>query len=98
MRLALAFGARHLGLTWPNPSVGAVVVDQNEGGPRIVAQGITQPGGRPHAERMALAAAGAAGGGANPPPSLPPPPPPRPNPPPPPTPLAPPAAPGSAPP
>ena len=26
MRLALALGARHLGLTWPNPSVGAVVV------------------------------------------------------------------------
>jgi diaminohydroxyphosphoribosylaminopyrimidine deaminase/5-amino-6-(5-phosphoribosylamino)uracil reductase len=64
MRLALALGARHLGLTWPNPSVGAVVVDQNEGGPRIVAQGITQPGGRPHAERVALEAAGAAARGA----------------------------------
>ena len=33
MRLALALGARHLGLTWPNPSVGAVVVADRPGGP-----------------------------------------------------------------
>lgn len=59
MRLALALGERHLGLTWPNPSVGAVVVASGDGAPRIVAQGITQPGGRPHAERVALEAAGA---------------------------------------
>ena len=32
MRLALALGARHLGLTWPNPSVGAVVVDDSGDG------------------------------------------------------------------
>ena len=32
MRLALALGARHLGLTWPNPSVGAVVVDESGDG------------------------------------------------------------------
>ena len=32
MRLALALGARHLGLTWPNPSVGAVVVDASGDG------------------------------------------------------------------
>lgn len=58
MRLAIALGERNLGLTWPNPSVGAVVVDDFGDHPVILAQGITQPGGRPHAERMALAAAG----------------------------------------
>jgi diaminohydroxyphosphoribosylaminopyrimidine deaminase / 5-amino-6-(5-phosphoribosylamino)uracil reductase len=63
MRLALALGDRHLGLTWPNPSVGAVVVD-GRGEPRILGQGITQAGGRPHAERLALAEAGAAARGA----------------------------------
>ena len=63
-RLALRLGERHLGLTWPNPSVGAVVVDQADGDCRIVAQGITQPGGRPHAERVALESAGAAAKGA----------------------------------
>lgn len=58
MRMALAIGARHLGLTWPNPSVGAVVVDESGPEPVIVAQGVTQPGGRPHAERVALEMAG----------------------------------------
>ena len=58
MRLAIALGERHLGLTWPNPSVGAVVVDESGEAPVIIAQGATQPGGRPHAERMALEAAG----------------------------------------
>jgi diaminohydroxyphosphoribosylaminopyrimidine deaminase/5-amino-6-(5-phosphoribosylamino)uracil reductase len=64
MRLALALGQRHVGLTWPNPSVGALVVDESDGAPRIVAQGITQRAGRPHAERIALDAAGAAARGA----------------------------------
>src|SRR4051812_7117273 len=64
MRLALALGARHQGRTRPNPAVGAVVVAGSEREPVIVAQGITQPGGRPHAERVALAAAGAAARGA----------------------------------
>ena len=55
MRLALHLGERNLGRTWPNPSVGAVIVSfQNENTPVILAQGITQPGGRPHAERVAL--------------------------------------------
>ncbi len=58
MRLAVALGSRHLGLTWPNPSVGAVLVDASGEAPVIVAQGITQAGGRPHAERMALQVAG----------------------------------------
>jgi diaminohydroxyphosphoribosylaminopyrimidine deaminase/5-amino-6-(5-phosphoribosylamino)uracil reductase len=64
MRMALALGERHLGMTWPNPSVGALVVDASTGELRIVGQGITGAGGRPHAERQALAAAGEAARGA----------------------------------
>jgi diaminohydroxyphosphoribosylaminopyrimidine deaminase/5-amino-6-(5-phosphoribosylamino)uracil reductase len=64
MRMALALGDRHLGMTWPNPSVGALVVDVPDGEPRIVGQGVTGFGGRPHAERQALAAAGEAARGA----------------------------------
>lgn len=55
MRLALALGLRHLGRTWPNPSVGAVVVAEDGA---IVGQGVTAPGGRPHGEPLALAEAG----------------------------------------
>lgn len=58
MRLAIALGERNLGLTWPNPSVGSVLVDETGPGPLIVSQGATQAGGRPHAERVALMAAG----------------------------------------
>ncbi|WP_262271264.1 bifunctional diaminohydroxyphosphoribosylaminopyrimidine deaminase/5-amino-6-(5-phosphoribosylamino)uracil reductase RibD [Microvirga yunnanensis] len=58
MRLAIALGGRHLGLTWPNPSVGGVLVDESGDRPVILAQGVTQAGGRPHAERVALEAAG----------------------------------------
>jgi diaminohydroxyphosphoribosylaminopyrimidine deaminase/5-amino-6-(5-phosphoribosylamino)uracil reductase len=64
MELALALGRRGLGRTWPNPSVGAVVVRRESAGPLIVGRGWTQPGGRPHAETEALARAGAAGRGA----------------------------------
>ncbi len=64
MRLAIRLGERNLGLTWPNPSVGAVVVDESGAEPLIIAQGATQPTGRPHAERVALAAAGARARGA----------------------------------
>jgi len=60
MRHALGLGARGLGTTWPNPAVGCVIVQ----GTRIVGRGWTQPGGRPHAEAMALAQAGAAARGA----------------------------------
>jgi diaminohydroxyphosphoribosylaminopyrimidine deaminase/5-amino-6-(5-phosphoribosylamino)uracil reductase len=60
MRLALALGHRNLGRTWPNPSVGAVVVKDG----RIVGQGVTEIGGRPHAEPQALAMAGEAARGA----------------------------------
>lgn len=64
LRLALALGRRNLGRTWPNPSVGAVVVEEDGDAPVIVAQDVTAPGGRPHAEPLALAAAGAAARGA----------------------------------
>jgi diaminohydroxyphosphoribosylaminopyrimidine deaminase/5-amino-6-(5-phosphoribosylamino)uracil reductase len=60
MRLALALGARGLGHTRPNPSVGAVVVKDGV----IVGRGWTQPGGRPHAETQALKRAGEAAQGA----------------------------------
>lgn len=64
MRMALRLGERHLGLTAPNPSVGALVVRHDPEGPTVLAQGITQRGGRPHAERIALESAGAAARGA----------------------------------
>jgi diaminohydroxyphosphoribosylaminopyrimidine deaminase/5-amino-6-(5-phosphoribosylamino)uracil reductase len=62
MRLALALGRRGLGTTWPNPSVGAVVVEPETG--RILGAGVTAQGGRPHGEPLALAEAGAAARGA----------------------------------
>ncbi len=60
MALALALGRRGHGNTWPNPAVGCVIVKDG----RIVGRGWTQPGGRPHAEVVALAQAGAAARGA----------------------------------
>lgn len=61
MQLALALGRRGLGQVWPNPAVGCVIV----AGGRIVGRGWTQPGGRPHAEVVALAQAGEAARGAS---------------------------------
>jgi diaminohydroxyphosphoribosylaminopyrimidine deaminase/5-amino-6-(5-phosphoribosylamino)uracil reductase len=64
MAMAFALGHRGLGHTWPNPSVGAVVVQDNDTtGPLVVGRGWTQPGGRPHAETEALRRAGAAARG-----------------------------------
>ena len=60
MRAALALGRRGLGATWPNPAVGCVLVRDG----RVVGRGTTQPGGRPHAEAVALAMAGPASRGA----------------------------------
>ena len=54
MRSALALARRGLGSTWPNPSVGCVIVRAG----RVIGRGITAPGGRPHAEPRALAMAG----------------------------------------
>lgn len=47
-------------LSRPNPAVGAIVVNQGI----VVGRGWTQPGGRPHAEAVALQQAGAAAQGA----------------------------------
>jgi len=56
MRHALALASRALGRVAPNPAVGCVIVSKDG---HIVGRGWTQPGGRPHAETVALAAAGA---------------------------------------
>jgi diaminohydroxyphosphoribosylaminopyrimidine deaminase/5-amino-6-(5-phosphoribosylamino)uracil reductase len=50
MGAALALASRGVGLTAPNPSVGCVLVRAG----RVVGRGWTQPGGRPHAEAVAL--------------------------------------------
>lgn len=60
MALALSLGRRGMGRCWPNPAVGCVIVKDG----RIVGRGWTQPGGRPHAEVVALAQAGTAARGA----------------------------------
>jgi diaminohydroxyphosphoribosylaminopyrimidine deaminase/5-amino-6-(5-phosphoribosylamino)uracil reductase len=54
MRAALALARRCVGQTGPNPAVGCVIVREG----RVVGRGWTAPGGRPHAETVALAAAG----------------------------------------
>ncbi|MDB5650665.1 MAG: ribD [Hyphomicrobiales bacterium] len=54
MAAALAMGRRGLGNTSPNPAVGTIVVRDGV----IVGRGATQPGGRPHAETVALSDAG----------------------------------------
>ena len=54
MRIALSLACRGLGRTWPNPTVGCVIVNENN----IVGRGWTQPNGRPHAETEALRRAG----------------------------------------
>lgn len=64
MDVALRLGRRGLGTTWPNPAVGAVLVQPNGAGGRIVGRGWTGEGGRPHAETQALARAGEAARGA----------------------------------
>lgn len=60
MSHALRLAARGNGTCWPNPSVGCVIVKDGI----ILGRGTTQAGGRPHAERMALAQAGDAARGA----------------------------------
>lgn len=50
MRAALALARRGIGRTAPNPAVGCVLVRDG----RLLGRGWTKPGGRPHAERVAL--------------------------------------------
>jgi len=54
MGAALTLASRGQGRTAPNPPVGCVILSAG----RVVGRGWTQPGGRPHAEAMALAQAG----------------------------------------
>ena len=60
MAEAIALARAALGTTAPNPAVGCVIAV----GDRIIGRGATQPGGRPHAEVVALADAGEAALGA----------------------------------
>ncbi len=60
MNAALSLAARNLGDTWPNPSVGCVIVKDGV----VIGRGWTQGGGRPHAETEALARAGGSARGA----------------------------------
>jgi diaminohydroxyphosphoribosylaminopyrimidine deaminase / 5-amino-6-(5-phosphoribosylamino)uracil reductase len=54
MEAAVALAERGIGRTGNNPSVGCILVN----GGLVVGRGWTQPGGRPHAEAMALEQAG----------------------------------------
>jgi diaminohydroxyphosphoribosylaminopyrimidine deaminase / 5-amino-6-(5-phosphoribosylamino)uracil reductase len=60
MGLALCMAARGLGRTGESPAVGCVIVKDG----LLVGRGETKPGGRPHAEYVALQQAGAAARGA----------------------------------
>lgn len=60
MALAVALGDAARGTTAPNPNVGCVIVANGA----LVGRGATQPGGRPHAEAVALDEAGASAAGA----------------------------------
>ena len=60
MEAALNLGSRSLGLTAPNPAVGAILMKDGA----VVGVGSTAPGGRPHAERIAIDRAGEAARGA----------------------------------
>ena len=60
MAHALRLARRGLGNVWPNPAVGCVLVRDG----CVVGRGWTRPGGRPHAERVALDQAGARARGA----------------------------------
>ncbi|HET9427609.1 MAG TPA: bifunctional diaminohydroxyphosphoribosylaminopyrimidine deaminase/5-amino-6-(5-phosphoribosylamino)uracil reductase RibD [Allosphingosinicella sp.] len=61
MESAIALGERGRGQTAPNPNVGCIIVKNDV----VVGRGWTQPGGRPHAEYMALEQAGESAAGAD---------------------------------
>jgi diaminohydroxyphosphoribosylaminopyrimidine deaminase / 5-amino-6-(5-phosphoribosylamino)uracil reductase len=60
MKAALTLARRGLGMVWPNPTVGCVIVRDGH----VVARGWTQQGGRPHGETEALGRAGEGARGA----------------------------------
>ena len=60
MAAAIALGDAARGRTAPNPNVGCLIVKDDA----VIGRGATRPGGRPHAEAVALAEAGPAAAGA----------------------------------
>jgi len=54
MGRAIDLALAEMGQTWPNPAVGCVIVNDGQ----VVAEAVTAPGGRPHAEEQAVPAAG----------------------------------------
>jgi diaminohydroxyphosphoribosylaminopyrimidine deaminase/5-amino-6-(5-phosphoribosylamino)uracil reductase len=60
MRRAIELARTNHGLTADNPSVGCVLVKDG----KLLAEAVTAPGGRPHAEEQALQIAGPAAKGA----------------------------------
>lgn len=59
MAAAIRLARRNLGKTGTNPSVGCLIVTETDAGhTRTIGRGVTAPGGRPHAETVALAQAG----------------------------------------
>lgn len=54
MARAIDLAKARMGETWPNPSVGCVIVKGDE----VLSEAATAPGGRPHAEEQAVPAAG----------------------------------------
>lgn len=60
MRRAIELARTNVGRTGGNPSVGCVIVR----GGQVVGEAVTAPGGRPHAEELALSQAGEAARGA----------------------------------
>ena len=61
MAEAVALGAASRGRTAPNPNVGCLIASADG---TIASRGATQPGGRPHAEAVALLEAGTRARGA----------------------------------
>lgn len=64
MAVAIRLSRKHLGRTQTNPSVGAIIVRDESSGPYIIGRGVTEIGGRPHAETIALQEAGSLARGA----------------------------------
>ncbi len=58
MAAAERLARRGLGHVWPNPSVAALIVREDEGGPVVVGRGVTSRPGMAHAEVNALNQAG----------------------------------------
>jgi diaminohydroxyphosphoribosylaminopyrimidine deaminase / 5-amino-6-(5-phosphoribosylamino)uracil reductase len=64
MAAALRLGRRNLGHTGTNPAVGCIIVRMEGPAREVVGRGWTAAGGRPHAEKEALADAGSTAKGA----------------------------------